>query len=1289
MSELFSANTPEDFDNTEALYASASPCGPGTVRYAIGQGETLVGIAKKFGTTVEEIVSANPKLNPQKYYAGDTICVPDGPYCKGTVHTIVKGDTFFTIAQKAGVSVDEMLAANPGVAPDKLVIGQTVCIPKISTAPAQPTCSGVPYTIRRGDTFYAIAQWNKIAMSDLIAANPGVSPEKLYVGQEICIPKAAAKPPEKPADPVCDGRKYQVLRGDTFYLIAQKNKTTIEALQKANPTVKPDQLTIGQIICIPTVSAPAPLCTGTKYTIQRGDTFFAIAKLNQLELSALIAANPSVNPEQLYIGQVICVPKKEAPSAPTSCDGTKYTISRGDTFFAIAQKNGVGIAELLAANPSVNPEKLFIGQVICVPKKSTAAPEPACVGTRYTIIKGDTFYEIAHKHGITIQDLLTANPGVNPERLYVGQLICIPQKIEQPPAPTAPPAPACDGTKYVVVKGDTFWGISQKVGIELPDLLAANPGIVPEKLIVGQILCVPKKAVPPFAPTIAPAPAPAPSPTKCSGTKYIVQKGDTFFLLAQKNGVDLTDLLAANPGVNPEKLEVGAAICIPKKPDDKPVDKPCNGVRYAVQKGDTFYAVAQWNNIDLADLLAANPGVNPEKLEVGQVICVPLKSGESTPGCNGNIYEVQKGDTLFAIAKRNSIPINDLLVANPGIVPEKMSAGQAICIPGGGGVSPFCANGAPYSIRKGDTLYAIAIRFGIPLARVLEANPDINPEKLIEGDLICLPDPDSNTPEPLCPNGTPYTIQKGETFYTLSLRYGIPLADVLAANAKVNPDALEPGDVICLPVAGPLKPFCETGTPHEIVKGDTLSAIALKYGISLEELMKANPSAKPDKLEIGSFLCVPKKKTPPAPPAPPVCDGNKYVIQKGDTFFALAQKYGVELADLITANPGVNPEKLEPGDIICIPKKTDAAPNPPPCSGNKYVIQKGDTFYSISQKFDIALADLLAANPGMNPEKLEPGDIICVPKKSGAASPPSCEGAKYVIKKGDTFYNIAQNFSLTVDALRKANPTVDPDNLQIGQIICLPKPGDSKPPAEPVKPCKPCVYIVQCGDTLFSIAKKFAVTLADLFAANPGLRPDCLLEGANVAIPCAAKQPDPIPDPPKPQYCPSGSTYTVQRGDSFYLIARRYGFNLADLLAANPGIAPDKLLVGQVICLPQATRKCADGYTAHTLSTGQTYADLLVLYNLSYSALELANPDINISQLGAGQTVCIPPSGNRGKCGDGALEPHVMVKGETLVSIAAQYNTTPAAILAANPNLAPTDFVTGRIICLPKDAKLG
>lgn len=102
-------------------------------------------------------------------------------------------------------------------------------------------------------------------------------------------------------------------------------------------------------------------------------------------------------------------------------------------------------------------------------------------------------------------------------------------------------------------------------------------------------------------------------------------------------------------------------------------------------------------------------------------------------------------------------------------------------------------------------------------------------------------------------------------------------------------------------------------------------------------------------------------------------------------------------------------------------------------------------------------------------------------------------------------------------------------------------------------------YIVKTGDTLYSIAKLYNISMDAVVEANPETDPGNLAPGHSILIPLAV----PVAS------CPIGATaYTIQQGDDFYSIARRFRIHLSPLLKANPGINPDALLIGQRICIP-------------------------------------------------------------------------------------------------------------------------
>ena len=193
-----------------------------------------------------------------------------------------------------------------------------------------------------------------------------------------------------------------------------------------------------------------------------------------------------------------------------------------------------------------------------------------------------------------------------------------------------------------------------------------------------------------------------------------------------------------------------------------------------------------------------------------------------------------------------------------------------------------------------------------------------------------------------------------------------------------------------------------------------------------------------------------------------------------------------------------------------------------------------------------------------------------------------------------------------------------------------------------------------------------------------------------------------------------GYSYTVRRGDSFYLIAQRTGVQLRDLLEANPDIPPARLTVGDVLhipycpaadtpateppaqdggapsdtnCCPQdggGTPQDGGGYVCPAnrravVQEGQTASDLQLRYNLSYHTLKTANAGKDLDALNGGDIVCIPESNIA--C---PLPASVTLgDNDTLESVATQYGVPIASLLRVNPCLAPEDFKAGVSIRLP------
>jgi spore coat assembly protein SafA len=114
-----------------------------------------------------------------------------------------------------------------------------------------------------------------------------------------------------------------------------------------------------------------------------------------------------------------------------------------------------------------------------------------------------------------------------------------------------------------------------------------------------------------------------------------------------------------------------------------------------------------------------------------------------TPNCpGGQLYTVRAGDSMFFIAKRFNVSLQSLIQANPQIAdPNLIYPGQIICIPTGGpGPVPNCPGGWIYRVQRGDTMFEIARRNNITLAMLIAANPQItDPDRIFPGQMICVP----------------------------------------------------------------------------------------------------------------------------------------------------------------------------------------------------------------------------------------------------------------------------------------------------------------------------------------------------------------------------------------------------------------------------------------------------------------------------------------------------------------------------------------------------------------------
>jgi LysM repeat protein len=338
---------------------------------------------------------------------------------------------------------------------------------------------------------------------------------------------------------------------------------------------------------------------------------------------------------------------------------------------------------------------------------------------------------------------------------------------------------------------------------------------------------------------------------------------------------------------------------------------------------------------------------------------------------------------------------------------------------------------------------------------------------------------------------------------------------------------------------------------------------------------------------IGAMLMAALAFVPPAAAQSPC--GDTYVVQPGDWLVTIADQCDVTLNALLQANPQIeNPSLIFPGQRLAIPSAT--IPDTGAQAQLQINPQSGVPGTTISVQGSNFPANVeVRVGPGVRgaepvsmktvnsddegnfnttltvPSNADPDQtwVVLAATQGGGVSltrefnvVPRLEARNYVVKSGDTLFEIATRFDTTVQAMLRANPEIENPRLIFpgqelvlpGSLVVVPDTGRR-------------VYVIQQSDTLGEIALRFGTTIETLQDANPGIEdPSLIFPGERLTIPVPVNV---IPDTGR-------VVYTVQSGDSLSEIAVRFDTTVQALLDLNPSINDaDLIFPGQRITIPR------------------------------------------------------------------------------------------------------------------------
>lgn len=207
---------------------------------------------------------------------------------------------------------------------------------------------------------------------------------------------------------------------------------------------------------------------------------------------------------------IVVVASPMASAAPRVTEPTVYVVAWGDTLSSIALRYGTTAATIAERNQVANPDLIRVGQRLVIPGSGSSAPSGS--GT-YTVRRGDTLSAIAVTYHTTIHELARMNGLGNPNLIYVGQRLAVPQggSVAQPGDPNR------TSTTYRVQRGDTLIGIAARFAVSMWDIVVANNIANPSLIYAGQTLTIPG-ADSPSEPTPTPLSAATPTTVRRSPT---------------------------------------------------------------------------------------------------------------------------------------------------------------------------------------------------------------------------------------------------------------------------------------------------------------------------------------------------------------------------------------------------------------------------------------------------------------------------------------------------------------------------------------------------------------------------------------------------------------------------------------------------------------------------------------------------------------------------------------------------------------------------------------------------
>ena len=277
-----------------------------------------------------------------------------------------------------------------------------------------------------------------------------------------------------------------------------------------------------------------------------------------------------------------------------------------------------------------------------------------------------------------------------------------------------------------------------------------------------------------------------------------------------------------------------------------------------------------------------------------------------------------------------------------------------------------------------------------------------------------------------------------------------------------------------------VKAFSQEKIKHIVVNGESVYSIAKKYNVTEAEIFELNPKAK-GLLQLDMVLLVPKnsKKKAEEKKSKVVPKGPAHKVESGESLYTIAKKYDTSIEKLRDANPQLDSDNLQLGELLALPKGIKKQVEDKPSKAEvakiaklqsklqKHTVASGESFYVIAKKYNISVEELKKANPQVENDKLDIKDVVFIPgtenivvkdkkvkeekkkeKENSAIEDDVVASVQDKSNSGnennllhevlpkETKYGISKRYGISIAELEKLNPQLT-NGLEVGQQLVI------------------------------------------------------------------------------------------------------------------------------------------------------------------------------------------------------------------------------------------------------------